>query len=157
MEIGMLWFDNSSRSLHDRVQRAADFYAEKYGRKPTLCMVNPQMLESGDGAHNGIRLQAARTVMPNHFWIGVDDRSHEPGATGNGSSKGSDAPAASSPRSGKRAKASSAAKTNTKKRKPPAKRKSKAGSGGAKAKAASKRKSAAKKSRSKGAATRKGS
>ena len=73
MNIGMLWFDESQQSLNERVQRAADFYAEKYGKKPTLCMVNPAMLEPGNGDFNGIRLQGARTVMPDHFWIGVDE------------------------------------------------------------------------------------
>lgn len=73
MNIGMLWFDESSASLNERVQRAADFYAEKYGEKPTLCMVNPAMLESGNGDLNGIRLRGARAVMPDHFWIGIDE------------------------------------------------------------------------------------
>ena len=86
MNIGMLWFDESPGPLHERVQRAADFYAEKYGKKPTLCMVNPSMLESGNGDFNGIRLQGARSVMPDHFWIGVDETNGKSRST-NGKAK----------------------------------------------------------------------
>ena len=31
MKIGMLWFDDSARSLKVRIQEAADYYSEKYG------------------------------------------------------------------------------------------------------------------------------
>lgn len=86
MNIGMLWFDESPGPLSERVQRAADFYAEKYGVKPTLCMVNPAMLESSNGNLNGIRLQGARAVMPDHFWIGVDESNHK-SRTENGKEK----------------------------------------------------------------------
>jgi hypothetical protein len=80
MDIGMLWFDESERSLKDRVEGAASFYAEKYGVAPTLCLVHPSML-NGEGTEFGeIHLRKARSVMPNHFWVGIDENSHAGGS-----------------------------------------------------------------------------
>jgi hypothetical protein len=74
MEIGMLWFDESERSLQDRAQDAAAFYADKYGQAPSLCIVHPSMV-NGEGNELGeLELRKARTVMPNHFWVGVDEK-----------------------------------------------------------------------------------
>ena len=71
MKIGMLWFDDSARSLKVRVQEAADYYSEKYGQAPTLCFVNPSMLSGKVKASNGVEVMESRTVMPGHFWLGV--------------------------------------------------------------------------------------
>lgn len=71
MEIGMLWFDDGPASLADRIRRAADYYAEKYGRRPTVCMVNPATLNGGEGSVAGVDVRKAVSVMPNHFWLGV--------------------------------------------------------------------------------------
>lgn len=74
MDIGMLWFDDSARPLHEKVERAADYYAQKYGRLPTLCLVHPNSLEGAPRLVGGVELRGARTVMPNHLWIGVDEK-----------------------------------------------------------------------------------
>ena len=71
MKTGMLWFDDSARSLKVRVKEAADYYNEKYGQAPTLCFVNPEMLSDKVKASNGVELKESRTVLPGHFWIGV--------------------------------------------------------------------------------------
>jgi hypothetical protein len=71
MKIGMLWFDDSARSLKVRVKEAADYYNEKYGQVPNLCFVNPTMLSDKVKASNGVELKESRTVMPGHFWLGV--------------------------------------------------------------------------------------
>ena len=40
MNIGMLWFDsNDEIAVSKRVERAASYYKEKYGRVATLCFV----------------------------------------------------------------------------------------------------------------------
>jgi hypothetical protein len=74
MEIGMLWFDDSARSLPEKIQRAAAYYAEKYGRAPTLCLVNPNGLDGAEGDLHGVQVRGARSVMPHHLWIGVDEQ-----------------------------------------------------------------------------------
>jgi len=73
MDIGMLWFDDSSRSFGEKVRRAADYYREKYGREPTLCLVNPQTWDDADTKKLPVEMRQARLVLPNHFWIGVEE------------------------------------------------------------------------------------
>jgi hypothetical protein len=74
MEIGMLWFDDGPHALKDKVRKAVAFYTEKYGRKPTLCLVNPETLNGGDGVLAGVEVRDAPMVMRDHFWVGVDDK-----------------------------------------------------------------------------------
>ncbi len=73
MDIGMLWFDDQSASTPEKIQRAVSFYTEKYGRRPTLCLVNPATLNGGEGIMAGVKVRKARNVMPDHYWIGVDE------------------------------------------------------------------------------------
>jgi hypothetical protein len=72
METGMLWFDDSSRSLQEKVTSAAAYYAEKYEESPNLCAVHPTMLPDGDMKVENIEVRGATAVMPHHFWLGVD-------------------------------------------------------------------------------------
>jgi len=94
MNIGMLWFDNDPKSNIDfKIERAAAYYRTKYGRAPTLCFVHPSMLKNGkiknaatDGATHydpspeksfaacGIEIRSNQSVLPNHFWIGVNSQ-----------------------------------------------------------------------------------
>lgn len=73
MNVGMMWFDNSPKTLLSvKVQKAADYYTKKYGRSPDLCYVNPNMLD--ESAEMGsITIRPYRPVLPGHIWIGVDD------------------------------------------------------------------------------------
>jgi hypothetical protein len=84
MNVGMLWFDNDSKvSLERKVERAASYYRNKYGKSPTLCFVHPSMLPEAYAAAedesqsrvyttDGIEVRSNRSVLPNHFWIGVN-------------------------------------------------------------------------------------
>jgi hypothetical protein len=74
MDIGMLWFDDSVQPLQAKVRQAVEYYAHKYGRTPTLCLVNPAGLNGGGAAVAGVQIRGARSVMPNHLWIGVDEQ-----------------------------------------------------------------------------------
>jgi len=74
MKTGMLWFDNSTRSIKEKVEEAAAYYSEKYGQAPTLCFVNPATLAGKENRSNGVEVREAPTVMPDHFWIGVDKK-----------------------------------------------------------------------------------
>ena len=71
MNVGMLWLDaDKGRSFEEKVQRAADYYREKYGRQPELCLVNTKML--GDEKEVGkIEVKPIKTVLPHHFWLGM--------------------------------------------------------------------------------------
>jgi hypothetical protein len=73
MEIGMLWFDDGPNSLNDKVSQAVAFYEQKFGEKPTHCLVHPKTLNGGEGDVAGVTVRKARNVMPNHYWIGVEE------------------------------------------------------------------------------------
>lgn len=74
MLTGMLWFDNDPKTaLPLKIERAADYYREKYGRNPTLCLVNPAMLKDGEQPAGKVRVQSYRPVLPGHLWLGIDD------------------------------------------------------------------------------------
>ncbi|MCZ7543150.1 MAG: hypothetical protein M5R40_06250 [Anaerolineae bacterium] len=75
MKVGLLWFDDDKRrTLPEKVARAAAYYEEKYEVTPTVCYVHPSALEGISVQANGVDVRPAPTVLPNHFWIGVDDQ-----------------------------------------------------------------------------------
>ncbi len=74
MEFGLLWYDDSStRSLEDKVARAAAQYELKFGQSPTICFVNPAMLNGKATEMGGVQIEARRTVLPHHFLVGVEE------------------------------------------------------------------------------------
>lgn len=75
MDIGMLWYDaDPKRPLAEKVQRAVDYYRAKYDQQPTECHVHPSMLEAGvTTTAAGLRLRPNRSVIKNHFWLGVGE------------------------------------------------------------------------------------
>jgi hypothetical protein len=76
MHTGMLWFDNDPRStLSAKIQKAVDYYRQKFGRVPDLCLVHPSMLDAGlKGFMLGkLTVRPYRPVMPGHLWIGVEE------------------------------------------------------------------------------------
>jgi len=78
MNVGMLWFDNDPRTaLTAKVERAADYYRNKYGQVPDLCLVHPSMLAESllkAGKKFAVTVRPNRLVLPGHLWIGVEDK-----------------------------------------------------------------------------------
>ena len=79
MNVGMLWFDNDPRTaLTAKVSRAADYYRQKYGLVPDLCLVNPSMLgERADlveGQSGKVVVRSNRAILPGHLWIGTEEK-----------------------------------------------------------------------------------
>lgn len=72
MHTGMLWFDNSTRTLVEKIQAAMNYYQKKYGRQPNLCLVNPGMLGPAP-IDAPIAVHGYRPVLPGHIWIGIED------------------------------------------------------------------------------------
>ena len=95
MEIGMLWFDNDKKTDYEaKIERAATYYRDKYGRAPNLCFVHPCMIPNNGSpsASNisremdtvnpetetpllrsqGVEIRTSKTMLPNHFWIGFN-------------------------------------------------------------------------------------
>ena len=76
MHTGMLWFDNSTTTLHVKIQKAMDYYHKKYGRTPDLCLVHPSMLETNQKQMeiHKLTVRPYRPVLPGHIWIGIEDK-----------------------------------------------------------------------------------
>jgi hypothetical protein len=77
MHTGMLWFDNDPHvSLDIKIQKASQYYKQKYGRLPDLCLVHPNMLNGRktDTRDEKITVRPYRPVLPGHIWIGVEDQ-----------------------------------------------------------------------------------
>ena len=75
MKIGMLWFDDDpSRGLLDRIGQAAAYYARKYGRPATLCLLHPATAGEGLPARlEGLELRTNPGVLREHLWIGIGE------------------------------------------------------------------------------------
>jgi hypothetical protein len=89
MDIGMLWFDNDKQDdLRIKIERAAAYYRNKYGKTPNLCFVHPCMIPNHPGESipndvspnaekpslksKGVEIRTSNTMLPNHFWIGIN-------------------------------------------------------------------------------------
>jgi hypothetical protein len=71
MNVGMLWLDDDKkRPFDEKVKRAVDYYKNKYGRLPELCLVNSGMI-SEEKKVGKVAVQPIKTVLPNHFWLGM--------------------------------------------------------------------------------------
>jgi hypothetical protein len=75
MDIGMLWYDNDpKKALAEKVDQAASFYNKKYGKTPDLCFVHPSMTQDGRSQAGIVEIRASGSVLPNYFWIGVNEK-----------------------------------------------------------------------------------
>ena len=71
MDVGMLWLDDDKNSsFEEKITRAADYYLEKYGVSPEICMVNTMNLEE-EKVIGKIQVQPVGNVLPHHFWMGT--------------------------------------------------------------------------------------
>jgi hypothetical protein len=78
MNIGMLWYDNDpQKTLDDKVDQAATYYHEKYGKSPDLCFVHPSMAAEDPRNEGTVEIRSSGSVLPNYFWIGVDGKLDE--------------------------------------------------------------------------------
>lgn len=70
MKIGMLWLDTSPDKQQARVERAATYYEDKYGKRPNLAYVP---LSGEEAQYGELTVKTTRQVLPGHIWIGVDN------------------------------------------------------------------------------------
>lgn len=83
MNIGMLWYDNDHQAeINTKIQRAATYYHTKYGVDPNVVFVNPCMLNPDpetnrqkQTTNSNITIKTSTSVLPNHFWIGINGTS----------------------------------------------------------------------------------
>lgn len=72
MNTGMLWFDNSERTLKQKIADAVEYYKKKYGKSPNLVLIHPSVLEE-DLNVDDATVRPYRPVLPGHIWIGIED------------------------------------------------------------------------------------
>ena len=71
MNVGMLWLDDDKHlSLDEKIQRAAEYYRNKYGQAPNICLVNQTMLEA-EKKVGPIQVRPVQNILRNHFWVGI--------------------------------------------------------------------------------------
>jgi hypothetical protein len=87
MKIGLsLIDDDKTRTLAEKVERAAALYVRKYGVKPNCCHVNlgdfkaalisatPRTSgKESNEEFNGVAVHGSMAQRPNYLWIGVSD------------------------------------------------------------------------------------
>jgi len=72
MKMGMLWFDDDTKSdLRIKILKAVDYYQRKYGVRPNLCYVHPSMLTQERVIAEGVEIRPNPRVLRNHFWLGL--------------------------------------------------------------------------------------
>lgn len=72
MKTGMLWLDaDARRTFDEKVQRAVDYYRQKYGATPDLCLVNTATFAEEEKSIGPVKVQRTRSVLPHHFWVGI--------------------------------------------------------------------------------------
>ena len=75
MNVGMLWFDNDPKTaLAEKIIKAANYYTNKYGRVPNMCLIHPSALPEKPIEIGGIVVRPYRVVLPGHLWIGIKER-----------------------------------------------------------------------------------
>src|SRR5690348_5713912 len=72
MKLGLLWFDDDAkRKVVEKLDEAAERYAERFGVRPTLAHLNPVQAEGL--AHRRLRICGDPGLRRNYFLIGVDE------------------------------------------------------------------------------------
>ena len=75
-KIGLMWFDDRSVLMGEKVTGAAERYCEKSGAEPTTCYIHPLDFEAalppkGNGTMtvNGIEVKPLKTMLRYHLWL----------------------------------------------------------------------------------------
>jgi hypothetical protein len=71
----MLWFDDNPQvALNAKIEKAVQYYRQKYRREPNLCLIHPSMLGKDRPEVGTITIRPYRPVLPGHLWIGIEDK-----------------------------------------------------------------------------------
>lgn len=82
MKVGMLWLmPANDKPLAEKISAAAEHYARKYGRAPSLCYCNygdikgapESLIDPAKGL--SITIRGSSVILPRHLWIGMEDQS----------------------------------------------------------------------------------
>jgi hypothetical protein len=66
------WFDDTrKKSPNEKIEEAVERYTAKFGKMPTLCLVNAVDATT----YEGLEVRVAPFVSPNHFLVGEEEKS----------------------------------------------------------------------------------
>ena len=66
MDTGLLWFDNSAQPLTEKVAAAAAHYERRFGERPNVCYMHPEMLDTSSAKQCALQLRGAPSFMDWH-------------------------------------------------------------------------------------------
>ncbi len=79
MTTGMLWYDHeSSKSINEKIDIAANYFQEKFGIFPTLCYLNPSLNNENLKSTKIIEIKFERGINPNQIWLGLKEELLQP-------------------------------------------------------------------------------
>lgn len=69
--IGTLWFDDSKKSLEDKIREATRNFEKKFGYLPIMCYTNVAHLESGEECRviDQITIYPVQYIQKNNFFL----------------------------------------------------------------------------------------
>jgi len=70
MQSGMMWFDDSKKSLAEKIKAASAYYRKKYGTSPDTCMINPKALDDPLKKVGRITIKESQHILTKCLWIG---------------------------------------------------------------------------------------
>jgi hypothetical protein len=72
-EMYLLWWDEQIGTAEEKIGRAANYYANRTGRHPTVARVDLGMIKEEKVIH-GMKVTPDRQVLRNMIWLGEEDR-----------------------------------------------------------------------------------
>lgn len=69
LRVGLLWYDNTDKSLAEKIGQALAYFQAKYNATPTLAQVNQKALSQAVTLW-GVEVTPSRSILPGHIWIG---------------------------------------------------------------------------------------
>jgi hypothetical protein len=68
-----VWYDdNPKKAVAAKIDEAVLRYKQKFGKSPSICKLNEktQSKELVEGQIAGVKVQSAKNIPQNYFWIG---------------------------------------------------------------------------------------
>lgn len=75
MRVGLLWYDDSPKTLAQKVALAVIAYKRKFGEMPNRCFVHKSALDEKEQV-GPVEVVPWPTVLKFHFWIGQEKETH---------------------------------------------------------------------------------
>lgn len=73
MKKGMLWQVEEGLPLEDEINRAAEYFQKKYGKKADTVEMHPSMMDELPAKYkSGLVMRSSAAIQPGTLWIGAE-------------------------------------------------------------------------------------